>query len=103
MVDVGLILAYVLIGVCILTAVGMPLMKALGDPESLKKIGIGVGGLLVVFLVAFFTSSGEADWRQLLRTATTVKLVGAGLTTFYILAIGAIAGIVYTEIKKAAG
>ncbi|GAB4238987.1 MAG: hypothetical protein Tsb0034_14920 [Ekhidna sp.] len=98
MIDVGLFLAYILIGVCVLAAVGMPLMKVAGDPESMKKMGIGVGALLVVFLVSFFTASGEATGDE---TATTVKLVGAGLTTFYILAIGAIAGIVYTEIKKA--
>ena len=99
MVDVGLFLAYILIGVCILAAVGMPLVKAFGDPESLKKMGMGVGALVLVFLVAFFTSGGEAQGDE---TATTVKLVGAGLTTFYILAIGAIVGIVITEIKKAA-
>ena len=98
MVDVGLFIAYILIGVCILTAVGMPLMKALGDPDSLKKIGMGVGALVVVFLVAFFTASGENSGDA---SATTAKLVGAGLTTFYILAIAAIGGIVYTEIKKA--
>ena len=99
MVDVGLFIAYILIGVCILAAVGMPLVKAFGDPDSLKKMGIGVGALLVVFLVSYFTASGEAMGDA---TANTTKLVGAGLTTFYILAIGAIAGIVYTEIKKAA-
>lgn len=98
MVDVGLFLSYILIGVCILTAVGMPLVKAFGDIQSLKKMGMGVGTLLVVFLVAFFTSGGEATGEV---TETTVKLVGAGLTTFYILAIAAIGGIVYTEIKKA--
>lgn len=99
MVDVGLFIAYILIGVCILAAVGMPLSKAIGDPESLKKMGIGVGGVLVVFLISFFISSGENSGEV---SETTAKLVGAGLTTFYILAIGAIAGIVYTEIKKAA-
>ncbi|MEM6644291.1 MAG: hypothetical protein AAF616_15030, partial [Bacteroidota bacterium] len=69
-----------------------------GDPQSLKKIGIGVGGLIIVFIVAYVVSSGEATGEH---SATTVKLVGASLTTFYILAIGAILGIVITELKKA--
>ena len=99
MVDVGLFLAYILVGVCILVAVGMPLAKAFGDPDSLKKMGIGVGSLVLVFLVSYFTSTGEASGDV---TENTAKLVGAGLTTFYILAIAAIGGIVYTEIKKAA-
>lgn len=99
MVDVGLFISYILIGVCLLTAVGMPLMKALGDPDSLKKIGMGVGALILVFVIAFFTASGENSGDA---SETTAKMVGAGLTTFYVLAIAAIGGIVYTEIKKAA-
>ena len=99
MVDVGLFLSYILIGVCILAAIGMPLVKAFGDPESLKKMGIGVGAILVVFLVSYFTASGENSGEA---SENAAKLVGAGLTTFYILAIAAIGGIIYTEIKKAA-
>lgn len=98
MVDVGLFLAYILTGLCIIVAVGMPLVKAFGDPDSLKKMGIGVGALLAVFLISYFTSSGEADGDY---AEGTVKLVGAGIVTFYILAIAAVLGIVYTEIKKA--
>jgi len=98
MVDVGLFLAYILTGLCILVAVGMPLVKAFGDPDSLKKMGIGVGALVAVFLISYFTSSGEAEGDY---SESTVKLVGAGIVTFYILAIAAVLGIVYTEIKKA--
>ncbi len=97
-VNIGLFLAYILIVVCIVTAVGMPLIKAFGDPQSLKKIGLGVGALVVVFLVSYFLSTGVEMGD---KSATTVKLVGASLTTFYILAVGAILGIIYTEIKKA--
>ena len=97
-VNIGLFLAYILIGVCILAAVLMPLAKAFGDPQSLKKMGLGIGGLVVVFLVSYLLSGGEATDDV---SASTVKLVGASLTTFYILAALAILGIVYTEIKKA--
>lgn len=98
MVDIGLFISYILIGVCVLAAVGMPLVKAFGDPESLKKMGMGVGALLVVFLISYFTASGESSGEV---SASTAKMVGAGLTTFYILAAGAIIGIIYTEFKKA--
>ena len=98
MVDVGLFLAYILTGLCIIIAIGMPLVKAFGDPDSLKKMGIGVGALLAVFLIAYFTSSGEAEGDY---SESTVKFVGAGIVTFYILAVAAVLGIVYTEIKKA--
>lgn len=98
MVDVGLFISYILIGVCVLAAVGMPLVKAFGDPDSLKKMMIGVGALVVVFVVAYLVADGSTTGDE---SATTAKLVGAGLFTFYILAVGAIGGIVYTEIKKA--
>ncbi len=98
MIDIGLFLAYILTGLCIVIAIGMPLVKAFSDPDSLKKLGIGIGALLSVFLISFFTSSGEADGDY---SESTVKLVGAGIVTFYILAVGAVLGIVYTEIKKA--
>jgi len=98
MVDVGLYLAYVLTGLCIVIAIGMPLVRAFGDPDSLKKMGIGTGALLAVFLIAYFTSSGEAEGDY---PEGTVKLVGAGIVTFYIMAVTAVLGILYTEIKKA--
>ena len=98
MVDVGLFLAYILTALCILLAVVLPLIKAFGDPDSLKKLGIGVGALLAVFLIAYFTSSSEAEGDL---SPQGVKFVGAGLVTFYILALLAVLGIVYTEIKKA--
>jgi hypothetical protein len=33
-------------------------------------------------------------------TSTTVKRVGMGLTTFYLLAIGAIGAVLYAELSK---
>lgn len=98
MVDVGLFVAYILTGICILAAIGMPLVKALGDVDSLKKMGIGIGALVAVFVISYFTSSGEAEGDY---SETTVKLVGAGIVTFYILGVVAVLGIVYTEVKKA--
>lgn len=100
MIDVGLFLAYILIGLCAVLAVLMPLIKSLDDPSSLKKSAIGVGALIVVFVVGYVIADGtpydKAD-------AGTSKMVGAGLYAFYILVFGAIFGIVYTEIKKAIG
>ena len=99
-VNIGLFLGYILFAVCVLTAVLMPLAKAFGDPQSLKKMGFGIGGLVLVFIVAYALSGGTATGEH---SATTVKLVGAGITTFWILLVLAIIGIVYTEIKKAIG
>ncbi len=97
MIDVGLFLSYILIGVCALTAIGMPLIKAAGDPQSLKKIGMGVGAIVVVFVIAYIIADGTVYEKA---SSGASKMVGAGLITMYILAFLAIGGIVYTEIQK---
>ena len=91
-------MSYILISVCVLTAIGMPLVKAFSDPSALKKTVIGIGGVVVIFLISFFASKGEATDKE---TVATIKLIEAGLITFYILLIVSIASILYTEIRKA--
>ena len=97
MIDVGLFLSYILIGVCALAAIGMPLVKAFGDPQSLKKMGMGVGAVLVVFIISYLIVDGTASENA---SAGASRRVGAGLFTMYILTFLAIGGIVFTEVQK---
>ena len=98
MIDVGLFLSYILIGICALAAAGMPLVKAFDDPQSLKKMGIGVGTLVVLFIIGYlFADSGSFEK----ASAGTSRLVGAGLITLYIISIVGAIAIIYTEISKA--
>lgn len=97
MIDVGLFLSYILVGVCALAAIGMPLVKAFGDPQSLKKMGMGVGAVVVIFILAYIIADGSV-YKE--ASSGTSKMVGAGLITMYIMAFLAIAGIVFTEIQK---
>ena len=53
MIDLGLIAGYVLVGLCTIAAVVMPLVQSLSDPKSLAKSGIGVGVLVVIFLISY--------------------------------------------------
>lgn len=99
MIDAGLIISYVLIGLCGLTAVLLPLIQAFGNPKSLKKIGISVGGLIVVFVICY-TLAGDYTYGNKEVTAGAAKRVGAGLIMFYVLLAGAVLSIVYTEIRK---
>ena len=97
MIDVGLFLSYILVGVCALAAIGMPLVKAFGDPQSLKKMGIGVGAVVAVFVISYLVADGAA-YKE--ASSGVSKMVGAGLITMYILTFLAIGGIVFTEIQK---
>ncbi len=95
-IDVGLFLSYVLIVLSALAAILIPLAQSFGDPQSLVKSGIGLGILVVVFLIGYIA----ADSSSAGTTEATSKLVGAGIISMYIFFFLAVIGIVYTEISK---
>ena len=95
-IDAGLFAAYALIILCALAAVIIPLIQSFDNPKTLVKSGIGLGALVVVFLISYGVSSPEAAG----ATESTSKLVGAGIISTYIFFFGAIIGIIYTEISK---
>ena len=99
MVDAGLIFSYVLIGLCALAAIGLPLMQAAGNLGSLKKIGISVGGLLIIFLICYMIAGNDTLGLKKV-TEGEAKLADAGIIMFYVLLIGAIGSIIYTEVHK---
>ena len=96
-IDIGLFASYLLIGLCALAAIVIPLVQSLDDPKSLVKSGVGVVGLVIIFLISYAISEGEASGDV---TANTSILVGAGIMTTYMCFFVAIAGIIYTEISK---
>lgn len=99
MIDAGLIFAYVLIGLCALAAIVLPLIQAAGNPQTLKKIGISVGALVVLFVVCYMLA-GDYTFGNKEVTEAASKRVGAGLIMFYVLLAGAVVSIVYTEVQK---
>ena len=99
MVNAGLIIAYILIGLCALTAILMPLLQAANNPGSLRKIGISFGGILVVFLICYFAAGDDTLGVKNITTGDSKK-VGAGIIMFYVLLAGAIGSIIFTEFSK---
>jgi len=99
MIDAGLIIAYVLVGISILAAVGLPLLQAMGNIKSLKKAGISIGGLIVIYLICYAISSDDTMGSKMV-TAAGAKRVGAGILTFYVLLFVALVSIIYTEFSK---
>lgn len=97
-IDVGLYAGYVLIVLCAIAAVVIPLIQSFGDPQSLVKSAIGLGVLVVVFLISYALAG--SDTMGTTTSESTSKLVGAGLISMYILFIGALVGIVFTEVSK---
>jgi high-affinity nickel permease len=85
-----------------LAAIGFGIKKMMQKTNNAKKTLYSIGGLLVIILISYLMSSDEVlgSYEKYEITATTVKRVGMGLTTFYLLAIGAIGAVLYAELSK---
>ncbi|MGB3618631.1 MAG: hypothetical protein WBA12_10975 [Catalinimonas sp.] len=100
----GLIIAYILVGVCILAAIVLPLINSLSDPKSLLKVGLGVVVLAVVVFLGYALSgtevtriAAEAMAKQDLSD-DTAKWISGGLIAMYIMLFLAVLSIVFTEV-----
>lgn len=103
MIDIGLRVSYFLFFVALGATIILPLIHAIKNPSGLLKSLLGVGGLVVLFVVAYTTSGDEvtAKAASLGVDAASSKMIGAGLMMFYIIFIVSVIGIVYSEINKA--
>ena len=101
--DIGLYVGYLLFIVAVGAAAILPLISALKSPKDLMKSLMGVGALLVLFLVSYALAGSEVTAKYVAQGVGegSSKLIGAGLTMFYIVFVLALLGIVYSEINKA--
>ncbi|MBL7874205.1 MAG: hypothetical protein JNL53_00980 [Cyclobacteriaceae bacterium] len=101
--DFGLYATYIFFAVAVVAAVVLPLVSALKAPAGLVKSLASVGGLVVVFIIAYSISGSELSTRAVAAglTESSSKMIGAGLTLFYIVFVVAALGVVFSEINKA--
>lgn len=75
--------AIVLLVVTTALALFFSFKNIISDPETLKKVLIGVGFLLVVFVLSYFLADGNAVYsaskKELTPEGMTSKLVGTGI------------------------
>ncbi len=102
LVDIILYFGYGMIIVAAVLAVGFPLWIASKNPKSLVGTGVGLGSILVLFLVAWLLSSSEvySSYAEFGVDASLSKFIGGMLNLVYILAGLAVVGIVYSEVSK---
>lgn len=94
---------YILLGIATLTAIVFPIMTMAQNPKNAKNALIGILGLVVVFVLGYFMASDEEIFDAgavLLADASTSRLSEAGLNAFYILGLGAIGVIIFSEVSK---
>ncbi len=102
-VDIGMYIAYIFLSVALVASVVLPLINALKHPAELVKSLVGVGGLVVLFIVAYSLSGAEVSAKAIAMGVdeSGSKMIGAGLILFYFVLVSAAAGIVFSEISKA--
>ncbi len=100
--NVGIIFAFILIGIAILAMVVFPLMYVIKHPKEARDTVIGIVALAALFLLSYiFASSGVLPSYEKYGVGPgESKLIGAGLVSFYILGVGAIATAVYVEVSN---
>jgi len=99
----GLYLGYFLLIGSIVAIAGLFLWNAMQDTKLLIRSAAGAGILVVLFGISFGLSDGKLSNAAIAAGVdeTSSKLIGGGLTMFYIVFFIAIIGLVYSEINKA--
>ena len=102
MTNYGMVLTYILLGTATILAIGFPLKQLISDPKKAKEIGMALGGLFVIYIIATLLATDEVTehYAKFDVTETISKQVGTGLFLFYILGAGAILSVVYSEVSK---
>ena len=102
MLDIGLYVLYGLLAIAVAAAIIFPLVNSLQNPKGLIRSAIGVVIILVLFGVGYALSDDTLSRGAVSAglTESSVKLIGAGLIMFYIVLVGAILALIYSEISK---
>ena len=102
LVDVILYFGYGMVIVAAFLAIAFPLWIASKNPKSLIQTGIGLGSILVLFLVAWLISGNEvySSYAEFGVDESLSKFIGGMLNLVYILAGLAVFGIIYSEVSK---
>lgn len=103
LIDIGLYFMYALLVVSVLAAIIFPLLYALQNPAGFFKSMIGVIAIIALFFICYAISDATVKpaWAVAGQTTASVKLVGAGLLTFYVVMTVAVAGLIFSEVNKA--
>jgi hypothetical protein len=101
LINIGIILTYLMVGSAALIAIGFGVKKMIANTDNAKKTLYTIGGLIAVLLFSYVIASDEIlrSYEKYEITASTAKKVGMGIISFYVLAIGAIGAVVYSEIS----
>src|SRR3989338_4470527 len=101
-VNIGLYISYLMLFCSILLIIGWPVLHAIRNPKELKKTGMALASLLVLFLISYVFSDSVVTpaCEKFGLDSGDSKMVGGGLIMMYLLFVISMGGIVYTEINR---
>ena len=102
LINIGIILAYILLALTVAGAIIFPIIHTLGDLKSAKGGLIGIAVILIVFLIAYAVSPAESGpfYEKYEISPTFSKVIGGGLVATYIFSIAVLVSIVYSQVSK---
>lgn len=102
LINTGLIITYILLLIAILASLIFPFIQTLGNIKAAKGAFIGIGLILVVFLLSYLVSPADtgAFYDRFGISPKLSKLIGGGLVATYLFFIAAAASIVYASAMK---
>ncbi|MDR1172454.1 MAG: hypothetical protein LBL24_08385 [Bacteroidales bacterium] len=100
-VSFGIPLAYFALFVAVVAAIIFPCMQMAQDAKGAKSALVGIGALVVVFLLCYVASeSKEFTIGSNQMTGGEMKLIEAGLYLFYVSLVGSILAILYSTVSR---
>ena len=102
LINIGIIVTYLMVGFATIATLAFGVKKMIQNNKDANKTLYTIGGLLIICALAYFLSSSEVlnSYEKYEITSTVSKRVGMGLNMFYLLGIGAVGAILYTEFLK---
>ena len=102
LINIGLYVTYALLAVTVLGAVVFPLAHMVNDFNSAKNGLIGFAVLVAVLLISYAISPAEtgAFYDKHSVSPALSKIIGGGLVATFIVFVGVVVSILYSEIAK---
>jgi MFS family permease len=95
-------LAFIVLGIVVLSTIVFSLMNLFSNKDKLKKAGISIGSFLAVIIVGFILSEGVEtpmlDGKVL--SAAGSRWVETGIRTFYLLTLIAVGIMIFNSVRK---
>ena len=104
--NIMFLLAYILLGVAVISSLLFTIANLIAHPKKLKKTLMVTAGFLVLVVIAYATASStdidieEMANRGVATDESTIRRIGTGLNLFFFLVVIAVAMMAWGGIKK---